>query len=167
MSIHATLVGGRMGGVVANEQGKLKDKVVQMFWESKLNQGPCRVAAVKPLPDAHAFHQSSGREDNKVLSTNRTEALHGLSTVPSSVCLQNKTTKKTSCIQTDERFTCYSSLNVQPDRPPSSALCIDTESSSQQKKLWCVWVCVTVFTKIKLNIHSRWYRQQLLHVYKV
>lgn len=31
MSIHATLVGGGMGGVVANEQGKLKDKVVQMF----------------------------------------------------------------------------------------------------------------------------------------
>lgn len=49
-----------------------------------------------------------------------------------------KQQQKKSCLQTDERSTCYSSLNVQPDSPPSSALCIDTESSSQQNKLWRV-----------------------------
>lgn len=46
-----------------------------------------------------------------------------------------KKKKKGSCIQTDERFTCYSSLNVQSDSPPSSALCIDTESLWLQNKL--------------------------------
>lgn len=135
--------------VVTNEQGKLKKKpkqtkLVQLFLESKLNQGPFPAAAVEP--DTHAFHQRGGREDDeKGLWTNLNGGLARFLYI-FLLSLLIKTTKS-SCVQRTERLTCYSCLNVQADSPFLCLMHRHRKLAAAKQTMSCVCVCVSLFSR--------------------
>lgn len=144
LSIHATLMrGGWRGCYKWTGKTQNKTKEVQLFWESKLNQGPCPVAAVEP--DTHAFHQRSGREENSEGScTNWTEALDGFSTFSSllSLLIKKQQQKVHVCKQMNVSLVTFPSM-YSPTAHLSLPVCIDTESLSLQNKPCGVCLYVT------------------------